>query len=214
MLMQRNSKVSNTDFDGQLAGKTPEQIFEILQESNAVAAHNLLLGASCVRALDAKGFKYPESFPLTRLRFYRAIGSGRLLPETVERFSDSELMLRRLSGFSHEDQKALTAGPVAVVVRKGDATDVRMMDLDALRAAPNLLKQVLNRNAIRTKSEQIAWIEEQETKQRLKAAQENAPSLESRVREIKKGGKIVGYDVNGVSMMAADLMFYLSKCVT
>lgn len=155
---------------GPLPKSLAKEVQEIERMVDVAALRDMLLRAigsevehvvrisTLVRRLEEMGESL-EDFPCsTLLPWYRRVAYGQLMPEVLVQFGQHKALARRTMGLSIPEQRLIVCnGPIKVMEPGGDSRQVPAFDL-----SPRELKQVFDRDHLRTEAEQMAWIRDQQ----------------------------------------------------
>lgn len=192
-------RVSSEDVElAEMQSWTEARRKQELGECLRMTAQTLQRAARILAVMEAAG-DYISDIPAAFVAFMRRIRAGQMLAETYLQFDGSTRV--KVASLPLPDQRRLTEGDTVdlVVLREGK-TEILKMDPRCLQ--PKQLKQVFDRDHIRSHTEQVAWLEDQSRADAV--ASKAHPEIEVSTR---KGGLIV----RGLLISRKELAQYLAQ---
>lgn len=146
-----------------------------LAECLARTADDLREMAAIVGELEARGEDL-DALKLGMIHYLRRIAAGELLPEIVVHFSGNPQVLDLVALLPLSDQRQLVKGEGVeyVAISSGQLVERR---IDLLYATRAQIKQVMTAGRLRSKPEQIAYIEGESTRRKPPAGKRRARKI-------------------------------------
>lgn len=171
---------------------------EWLGEATGITVTNVRIIAALVRRLEELGATIEIDVPI--MPFIKRIAYGNMIPELFVAFQGNGRLLNKAGSLPKpEQEKFANDEPIKVMLPNGDH---RMIPPSCLSRRE--VSQLFGPNGMRTESEQLAWLRDQDEKARLRNSHNDEPSI---VLDRKRGCLVVC----GVSIPASDLLRYTSQ---
>mgnify|MGYP003148623940 CR=1 FL=1 len=132
------------------------------------------------------------------LAHFRKVAYGQVIPELVANLQGSPALLNRASMLPLPDQQRIANDePIQLALLSGDHRAVSPSEM-----TPRELRQAFNKSAIRTNSEQVGWLRDEQIKTQAKTRAKPAIALD---------GKRKGIVVGDVFISTKDMLGYLNQ---
>lgn len=187
---------------GRIEGETDvDKLIRELLACVALTVRQLILLGVYIRQLEVLGADV-LSLPVPNMGLFRRIAHGQLLPEVFIDLIGAPRLLKKVSLLSLPDQRKVGSGtPLQVLVSGSAQLLIAPKDMTSTQ-----VRQVFAHGSIRSKSQQAAWLADQQQR----AATKKQPKSEVTVDSKRGGIHVVGTRFINVS----ELTGYLAQLAT
>ena len=163
-------EVELIDTDPSIAELSTADLMSRLSETLRTTADGLRQMAAIVAELERRGEDLSD-MKLGLVGYLRRIASGQMLAETVVRFAGNPLALDRISRLPLDQQRRVAAGEsFELAVWRDNGERTAWLKVDPTIATPAQIQQLFGPQGVRSKSEQVAILEDRRSRPPRKPA--------------------------------------------